>query len=380
MFEERQSVRNVFIPQLLANEDRCTVVDIEVQEGQFVAQGEKLCSFETSKTVFDFFAEVAGYVRKLQFKEGDEAKAGDLFCYLTEKPDEAVPDYKESRKHERSSMKATNRALQLIEAHQIPLECLPQGRLIKEKDVQMIIQNLKRSDPKVRQRIEREVYPKNAVLLVGAGGHASVCLDLIKKLNVYEPVGIIAPDDESFRVGETVSDVPIIGCDSDLPLFRHRGIPYAVNSVGGTENPSLRQQLYDRLKDAGFEIPTLIHPDATVESSAVIGPGAQIMPKCVIASHAQIHANVLVNTGAIISHHCVVKAHSHIAPGALLGGFVEIGERTLVGMGVTIYFRIRIGNDVVIPNGTHIFSDITSGTCVKRHDILNIAVRLPGYH
>ena len=54
-----------------------------------------------------------------------------------------------------------------------------------------------------------------------------------------------------------------------------------------------------------------------------------------------------------------------IAKLAILGGFVEVGERSLIGMGVTVYFRVKIGQDVTVRNGSSIFSDVRNQSFVK---------------
>ena len=85
-----------------------------------------------------------------------------------------------------------------------------------------------------------------------------------------------------------------------------------------------------------------IHPTAYVSKSAHLEPGVVVMAHAVIQPHAFIGAHAIVNTGATVDHHCRVGAYAHIAPGAHLCGNVEIGEGTLVGVGVGIAPRAKI--------------------------------------
>jgi acetyltransferase-like isoleucine patch superfamily enzyme len=66
----------------------------------------------------------------------------------------------------------------------------------------------------------------------------------------------------------------------------------------------------------------------------------------------------MVNTNAVVSHDCEVGSYSHIAPGALLAGQVKVGERSLVGMGVTTSIGVRIGSGVRVGNGAVLFADV----------------------
>jgi carbonic anhydrase/acetyltransferase-like protein (isoleucine patch superfamily) len=73
----------------------------------------------------------------------------------------------------------------------------------------------------------------------------------------------------------------------------------------------------------------------------------------------------MVNTSAVVSHDCEIGAYSHIAPGALLAGLVHVGERTLVGMGVTTAIGVRIGSGVRIGNGAIILADVPDRTIIQ---------------
>lgn len=81
---------------------------------------------------------------------------------------------------------------------------------------------------------------------------------------------------------------------------------------------------------------TVIHPSAVVSPSAVIGAGTVIMAVAVVQANARIGKHCIINTCASVDHDCIVGDYAHIAPGAHLCGHVEIGEGSLVGVGVGI--------------------------------------------
>lgn len=72
----------------------------------------------------------------------------------------------------------------------------------------------------------------------------------------------------------------------------------------------------------------------------------------------------MINTAAIISHDCEIGAYSHIAPGALLAGHVHVGERALVGMGVTTIIGLKIGAGARIGNGAVLLADVPARAIV----------------
>ena len=81
---------------------------------------------------------------------------------------------------------------------------------------------------------------------------------------------------------------------------------------------------------------TLIHPTAVISTSACIGEGTVVMANAVVAAYAKIGKHVIVNHGAVCDHDTVVGDYVHIAPGAHLCGHVEVGEGSLIGVGVGI--------------------------------------------
>lgn len=81
---------------------------------------------------------------------------------------------------------------------------------------------------------------------------------------------------------------------------------------------------------------TIVHDSAVVSKSAKIGEGTVIMAGAVVQANARIGKHCIINTGATVDHDCVIGDYAHIAPGAHLCGHVEIGEGTLVGVGVGI--------------------------------------------
>ena len=66
----------------------------------------------------------------------------------------------------------------------------------------------------------------------------------------------------------------------------------------------------------------------------------------------------MVNTGAIVSHDCEIGRYTHIAPGCLLAGHVHVGERALVGMGVTTIIGLKIGDGARVGNGAVLLADV----------------------
>ena len=195
------------------------------------------------------------------------------------------------------------------------------------------------------------------IVLVGAGGHCKVIIDIIKSASKYDIVGVT---DKAYDYGEEklVLDIPIIGDDSILEELYNTGVKNAFVCIGALQNIVVRDKIYIKLKTIGFNIPVLIHKDAMVSPYANIAFGTCVMAGAIINPGAFIGENCIVNTGAVIEHDCKVRRNTHISPKACIAGGVNVGQNTHVGMGSSIIQAVHIGNNVIIGAGAVVIENI----------------------
>lgn len=198
---------------------------------------------------------------------------------------------------------------------------------------------------------------KPGIVLVGNGGHAIACLDVIERENKYKITGLVAPSQSTENI---LSQFPILGSDEDIPglIFTNR---LFLICVGQIKSPDLRIELYDKVVSAGGKLPAIISPLAYVSSRASIGSGTIIMHGAIVNAGAVIGENCIVNTGAIIDHEAVVENHSHISTGVILNGGAVVGVGSFVGSGTVIKQGVNVGAKAVIPMTSSINHDLISG-------------------
>lgn len=203
--------------------------------------------------------------------------------------------------------------------------------------------------------------PAHALIIYGGGGHGKTLIELVRSQGKYRLAGVV---DDYLCPGSTLLGAPVLGGAEILPQLKTMGIYLAVNAVGGIGNPSVRLEVFDRLAQAGFTCPSVIHPSAWIEPSAQISDGVQVLPLCYIGTDVHLGFGCLINSGAIISHDCDLAECVNISPGAMLAGNVHIGARSQVGMGVTINLSITVGTDVRIGNSAVVKADVPNGARV----------------
>jgi len=190
------------------------------------------------------------------------------------------------------------------------------------------------------------------VVIIGAGGHAKVIIDILKSNPAFEIIGC------TDRIGDRkVSGIPVLGDDSVLPKLYEEGIRHAIVAIGGN---SLRHKLAKYAVEAGFELINAVSPFAYVADSVVLGCGIAIMPGAIINAEASIGNNSIINTGASIDHECNIGETCHIAPGCSISGNVTVGEGTFLGTGSKVIDGVTIGSWSTLGSGAVVVKNIPS--------------------
>lgn len=196
----------------------------------------------------------------------------------------------------------------------------------------------------------------------GAGGHATVVIEIVRSMQECEIVGLLEVRSELW--GTRVLGVEVLGDDSLMAELKERGIDRAFIGVGIVGDAKPRQQLYEKVTGAGFKIVPAVHAAAVVSASATIGDGPTIMAGAIVNANAVIGNNVIINTGAIVEHDCVIGDHTHIATGARLAGGVHVGPGSLIGIGAVVRQEIMIGEGAIVGAGAVVVRDVPPGKTV----------------
>jgi len=201
----------------------------------------------------------------------------------------------------------------------------------------------------------------NEIILVGAGGHASACVDVIELSGQYNIAGLV---DKPKLIMQEHLGYSVIGSDEDLPNLRQK-YEYALVTVGQIKSPLIRFRLFQLLLELGYKLPVISSPISHISKHSQVGSGSIIMHDVIINANARIGTNCIINNKALIEHDAIVGNDCHIAPGAIINGQVSIGNKSFIGSGSIIKQSISIGNNCVIGAGTTVKTDIKSGNLIK---------------
>ncbi len=141
------------------------------------------------------------------------------------------------------------------------------------------------------------------LLILGAGQHGRVVREIAVQSGCFTKIEFL-DDAAEDAVGKLDVYESLAG-----------DFPYAFVAFG---NNRLRRQWIEKIKEAGYILPVIVHP------SAVISPTAQLQDNVVVCANAVVDTETVVSQGGIVSigaligHHCFIGDACHIAVGAVV--------------------------------------------------------------
>jgi UDP-perosamine 4-acetyltransferase len=197
---------------------------------------------------------------------------------------------------------------------------------------------------------------KSKLAILGGGGHARVLLDGIYRSGAH----VSAIIDPGISIDHTIFGVPVVGGEDWLTEVSAAEY-LIINGIGAQPRLTLRQSVYDRVKQLNFNFLTVVHPSADVGLNVELFEGSQIMAGAIVQCSTRIGINSIINTGAKVDHDCEIDNHVFIGPGATLCGNVRIGSGAYIGAGAIVLPGIVIGAGAIVGAGAVVTRDVDEG-------------------
>ena len=189
------------------------------------------------------------------------------------------------------------------------------------------------------------------LIIVGAGGHAKVAFDAVRKQGKYEPVVFI----DELNYGHTMCGIEV------KKEIKHAEDMFFIVAIGDN---NVRKKKYEHGLSLGWEPAIVVHPGAIIAQDVSVGRGSVIFAGAIINAGATIGENSIINTSATIDHDCHLAAHVHIAPGCHLAGEITVGEGSLFGIGSVAIPKTTVGKWAITGAGAVIVDDVADGDTV----------------
>ena len=166
-----------------------------------------------------------------------------------------------------------------------------------------------------------------SLLILGAGGFGHMIQETARLLG-YE---------KAVFLDDAVKDPDVVGKCCDYESFLQQ-YDTAVAALGDN---NMRLHWTEKLMEAGYHVPAIIHPSAVVSPSASIGNGSFIMQRAVVNTHTIVEHGVLINSGAVVDHDSHIGCGAHIGLGSVVKANCSIAPKVKVEAGEVIFSTRR---------------------------------------
>ena len=195
---------------------------------------------------------------------------------------------------------------------------------------------------------------RKRVLILGAGGHGRVVLDILKQAVHDEVVGFL--DNNADIHGRRVDGVPVLGAIAGLAAVAEQaGCEGVVIAIGDN---GVRRGLAQQVDEAGLDLVDAIHPSAALARNVTVGKNVVIAAGVVVCAHCQIGNSVILNTGCIVDYQTMIGEGSHICPGVRIAGRVKVEPGAFIGIGATIIPKVTVGCESIVGAGAVVIEDV----------------------
>lgn len=173
------------------------------------------------------------------------------------------------------------------------------------------------------------------VIIIGRGKTSELVYEYLK--DDYDVVGFAESN-------------PIFSTDplTKLPVYRIEDLNdksmLLFVAIGVNKLNTIRQKIYEELRDSGWHFLTYIHPRATVAKTATIGSNCIIMEENVIQDFVDIGDNNIIWSGNHIGHGTAIGDHNFISSHVVICGNSVIGNNNFFGVNSIVGDDITVGN------------------------------------
>ncbi len=137
------------------------------------------------------------------------------------------------------------------------------------------------------------------LLILGAGSQGNMVKEIAETIGIFGEIAYLDDDPNNPLAIDTCKNYKAY-------LEKY---PIAIPSFGDCQ---LRSLWCNLLEQAGFILPKLIHPSATISGNVEIQSGTVIEAKVILSSGVKVEKNCIISAGSVIDNESVIGANTHI--------------------------------------------------------------------
>ena len=192
---------------------------------------------------------------------------------------------------------------------------------------------------------------KKEIYLIGAGGHAFSCVDVVLNCG-YSIKGIYGLKED---LGKSILGNTIKGTQFELSETIKKEDNLLI-AVGHTYEKNERLEVF-KLFEEKCTFPKIISPFSIISKYAEIETGSIVMPGAKVGVDCKIGSHSIINTNSSIDHNSKIGSFSHISTSVTINGNVNVGNNVFIGSGSVLKDSIKISNNQSFKMCSKIFRD-----------------------
>lgn len=205
-----------------------------------------------------------------------------------------------------------------------------------------------------------------SVVIIGAGGFGREVADVVEAINSagfgdLELKGFVDDAPAADNLEQLARrGYRHLGTLEDY-LDRERSAAYVI----GIASASVRRATDIKLRAAGHEAVSLVHPTATLGSNVTIGPGSVVCAGARITTNVALGRHVHVNLNVTIGHEARLSSFATLFPGSAVSGNCVLEESCTLGAGSIVLPGITVGEQAFVGAGAVVTRNVPQAVVVK---------------
>lgn len=192
------------------------------------------------------------------------------------------------------------------------------------------------------------------LIIIGAASNAKLAAYFFDRDTEYQVYAFCV--DKEFLNNREYCSKPVVSLESIEKKYPPKEFSAFV-AVGYNNMNSIREKLYHKVKNLGYNLPNYISPYCSFFTENKIGDNNLILEDNTIQPFVKIGSNNVLWSGNHIGHDVEIGNNNFITSHVVISGFTKIENNTFIGVNATIRDNIKIRNKTLISAGAIIMKD-----------------------
>jgi sugar O-acyltransferase (sialic acid O-acetyltransferase NeuD family) len=188
------------------------------------------------------------------------------------------------------------------------------------------------------------------ILIFGTSSFSLLMKNYIERFSRDSVIGFVC--DKEYKKSDSFAYLPVYALE-EIRRYHSPDDVKVLPAIGYTNMNTMRSQIVDKVRNAGFKFAGFVHPDANwygekIGEGNIILEGSSFGLNCVLGDF-----NIFFNSCAI-AHDCIIGSFNHFSPSVALSGCVNVGDYCFVGTNSTLRDNIKVEDYSLIGAGAYI--------------------------